>query len=149
MANIRRYDPFAEFGRMSVFDEPFDNLLRRWLRPVRVTGEAAPMDIAIDVTENDKDYTVRAEVPGVNKDDISVNIDGNQVSINAEVKREKEDKEGEKVLRSERYYGSMLRSFTLPGEVDQAKAEAKYANGVLELTLPKKAGAGVKKLEIH
>ena len=92
---------------------------------------------------------MKAEIPGVTKDDISVAIDGNQVSISAEVKKEKEEKEGEKVLHSERYYGSVYRSFTLPMDVDQSKSEAKYANGVLELTLPKKAGAAAKQLEIH
>ena len=64
---------------------------------------------------------MRAEVPGVNKDDIHVTIDGNQVTIAAEVKRESEQKEGERVLRSERYFGSVYRSFVLPVEIDQER----------------------------
>jgi HSP20 family protein len=148
MANLTRWDPFGEVTRFGLFDEPFDALMRRMFHPMRVK-DAQALDIAIDVSENDNSYIVKAEIPGVNKEDINVAIDGNQVSINAEVKKEKEEKEGEKVLRSERYYGSMYRSFTLPGEVDQAQAEAKYGNGVLELTLPKKTGAGAKKLEVH
>lgn len=107
------------------------------------------MTISVDVSENDKAYTVKAEIPGVSKDDSHVAIEGKQVSISAEVKKEKEEKEGEKVLHSERYYGSAYRSFTLPMDVDQSKADAKYVNGVLELTLPKKAGAAMKQLEIH
>jgi HSP20 family protein len=148
MANLMRWDPFTEFGAPSVWDDSMDRFMRRMLRPMRVKGEAA-IDIAIDVSESDNAYMVKAEVPGVKKEDIGVSIDGNQVAITAEIKQEHEEKKGEKVLRSERYYGSMHRSFTLPTDVDQTKADAKYTNGVLELVLPKKAGGGVKKLEVH
>ena len=122
--------------------------MNRFLRPRRALDVGA-LDIAVDVTENENTYTVKAEIPGVKKEDISVSIDGNLVSISAEIKREKEEKKGDKVLREERYYGAMSRSFTLPTDVDQAKAEAQYTNGVLSLTLPKKAGSQSKKLDIH
>ena len=148
MVNLTRWDPFGDVTRFGLFDQPCDNLVRRFFRSIPVRDETA-MTISVDVNESDKAYTVKAEIPGVSKDDISVAIDGNQVSISAEVKKEKEEKEGEKVLHSERYYGSVYRSFTLPMDVDQSKSEAKYANGVLELTLPKKAGAAAKQLEIH
>lgn len=148
MVNLTRWDPYGDVTRFGLFDQPFDNLVRRFFRSIPVRDETA-MTISVDVNESDKAYTVKAEIPGVSKDDISVAIDGNQVSISAEVKKEKEEKEGEKVLHSERYYGSVYRSFTLPMDVDQSKSEAKYANGVLELTLPKKAGAAAKQLEIH
>ena len=148
MVNLTRWDPFGDVTRFGLFDQPFDNLVRRFFRSIPVRDETA-MTISVDVNESDKAYTVKAEIPGVSKDDISVAIDGNQVSISAEVKKEKEEKEGEKVLHSERYYGSVYRSFTLPMDVDQSKSEAKYANCVLELTLPKKAGAAAKQLEIH
>ncbi len=148
MANLVRWDPFRDFGRMSLFDDTFEDVMKQFLRPSRWRGEEA-MSIAVDVSENEKSYTVKAEVPGVKKEDIKVSIDGNQVTISAEVKREKEAKEGEKVLRTERYYGAVYRSFTLPSDVEQAKAEAKYNDGVLELTLPKKAGSGAKQLEVH
>ena len=148
MVNLTRWDPSGDVTRFGLFDQPFDNLVRRFFRSIPVRDETA-MTISVDVNESDKAYTVKAEIPGVSKDDISVAIDGNQVSISAEVKKEKEEKEGEKVLHSERYYGSVYRSFTLPMDVDQSKSEAKYANGVLELTLPKKAGAAAKQLEIH
>ena len=94
-------------------------------------------------------YTVHAEIPGVKKDDIHVNIDGNQVAISAEVKNEKEVKDGEKLLRSERYYGSVSRAFSLEQDVDESAAQAKYNEGVLELTLPKKKTASARKLVIQ
>ena len=92
---------------------------------------------------------MRADIPGVKKEDIRVTIDGSQVAISAEVKNEKEIKDGEKVLRSERYYGKVSRAFTLNTEVDDEAAQAKYDNGVLELRLPKRATAKTKSLTIH
>ena len=103
----------------------------------------------MDVNEDDKAYTVRADIPGVKKEDTQVTIDGSQVAISAEVKNEKEIKDGEKVLRSERYYGKVSRAFTLNTEVDDSAAQAKYDNGVLELRLPKRATAKTKSLTIH
>jgi HSP20 family protein len=88
---------------------------------------------------------VKAEVPGVRKEDIHVAVEDDQVSITAEVKKETEEKKGETVLRSERYYGMQSRSFTLMHDVDQSKAEAKYQDGILELTLPKKSNGGAVK----
>ncbi|HUW28270.1 MAG TPA: Hsp20/alpha crystallin family protein [Sulfuriferula sp.] len=142
MANINRYDPF-DFAV-----EPFDDLFRGFFRPVR-PGNAAAVQIKMDVKEDDQGYTVHADVPGVKKEDIHVTIDGNQVSLTAETKRETQDKDGEKLLRSERYYGKSYRSFTLGSDIDDAAAEAKYHDGVLELRLPKKAAASAKRLEIH
>jgi HSP20 family protein len=92
---------------------------------------------------------VLAEIPGVKKEDIQVSVDGNQVAISAEVKRQKEEKQGEKTLRSERYYGKVYRSFALGQDVDQEKAQAKYENGVLELRLPKKAAASTRTLTVQ
>jgi len=143
MANITRYDPF------DVALEPFDDLFRGFFRPVRFEGQPQQMQIKMDVKENDKTYNVHAEIPGVKKEDIHVTIEGNQVSISAEVKKEKEEKEGEKVLRSERYYGKVYRSFTLGQDVDEATSTAKYNDGVLDLTLPKKATTSAKKLAIQ
>jgi HSP20 family protein len=148
MANLTRWDPLGEVTRFGLFDQPVDTLMRRFFRSVPMREEGA-MTISVDVSENDKAYTVKAEIPGVSKDAISVAIEGNRVSISAEVKKKKEEKEGEKVLHCERYYGSAFRSFTLPMDVDPSKSDAKYVNGVLELTLPKKAGAAAKQLEIH
>ncbi|MBI5436537.1 MAG: Hsp20/alpha crystallin family protein [Nitrosomonadales bacterium] len=140
MANLTRYNPA---------DDAFDDLFRGFfMRPVRIEGQPE-IQIKMDVKENDNAYTVHAEIPGVKKEDIHVTIDGNQVAISAEVKNEKEVKEGEKVLRSERYYGKVSRAFTVAQDVDEAAAQAKYNDGVLELTLPKKAAVKSKRLNIE
>ena len=142
MTNITRYDPFA-------LDDVFDDLFKGYfVKPMRYERGEPLAQFKMDVTEDDRSYTVHAELPGVNKDDIHVTIDGNQVAISAEVKKESQRKEGEKVLRSERYYGKVYRAFSLGGEVDEARATAKYADGVLDLTLPKKAATAAKKLTI-
>ena len=103
----------------------------------------------MDVTEDDGAYTVRAELPGVQKEDINVTIEGNQVAITAEVKHDQQDKQGEKVLRSERYFGKVYRAFGLAQDVDEASAQAKYNAGVLELRLPKKTVVSARKLAIQ
>lgn len=139
MANILRYNPS---------DETFDDLFRGFfMRPVRVEG-AHDVQMKLDVSEDSKAYTVHAEIPGVKKEDISVTIDGGQVAISAEVKSQKEVKEGERVIRSERTYGKVSRSFALAQEVDESTAEAKYNDGILTLTLPKLTTARSKSLTI-
>ncbi len=145
MANLTRYDPFNELTRFEPFGDDFFKGFM--LRPIFQGLETEPQ-IKLDVAEEDKAYTVKAEIPGVKKEDIHVSIDGNRVSISAETQQEKEEKQGKKVIRSERYYGKVSRSFSLDQDVDQGAAQAKYSDGVLELTLPKKAGAGVKHLTV-
>jgi HSP20 family protein len=146
MANLTRHDP-SSLARFDPFGD-IDDLFRGFfVRPALLEGQPQ-MQIKMDLKEDDKAYTVHADIPGVKKEDIQVSIDGNRVSISAESKIEKEEKEGEKVLRSERYSGKVARSFTLLHDVDEAQAQAKYSDGVLELTLPKKAGTATKKLEI-
>lgn len=140
MADITRYDPFGDI------DEFFKGF---FVRPMRFELEGAqPMRMRVDITRSDNAYTVRAEMPGVKKEDIEVTIDGNEVTVSGEVRKESEEKKGEEVIRSERYYGKISRSFTLPHEVDEAKASAKYSDGVLKLTLPVKAKATSKKLTV-
>ena len=107
-----------------------------------------PAQIKVDVKESDKAYTVHAEVPGVTKEDIHVSLDGNVVTLRAEVKQQDVQTRDEKVLRSERYFGAVSRSFQLPMDIDQSQAKAKYDNGVLTLTLPKKTGGGGQRLNI-
>ncbi|MEW5771422.1 MAG: Hsp20/alpha crystallin family protein [Pseudomonadota bacterium] len=144
MSNIVKREPFA-------INDLFDDLFKGfWVRPMRWPGEMAEMEsIRMDVKEDEKAYTVHAEMPGVKKEDIHISIEGETVSISAEVKKTSEEKEGEKVLRSERYYGKVSRSFNLGKPIDEAAAEAKFADGVLELVLPKKAGAVAKELTVH
>ncbi|MEO8305069.1 MAG: Hsp20/alpha crystallin family protein [Betaproteobacteria bacterium] len=139
MNTLTTYVPFADPG--------IDELFRGFFRPVR--AEKGAVAIRMDVAEIDNAYVVKAEIPGVGKDDIQVSIEGNQVTIGAEVKRESEAKDGERVLRSERYYGSVHRAFTLPVEVDETASNAKYENGVLELTLVKKPVSAGRKLTIQ
>jgi HSP20 family protein len=137
--------------RFNTLEDAYGNLLRGvpvWL-PNPETREPAPMQFRMDVTENDKEYQVLAELPGVKKEEISITIDGNEVAVSAEVKHEKDVKNGETVLRAERYYGKIERAFALAQEVDEATAEAKYNDGVLELTLPKKTVAPAKRLAVH
>ena len=135
------------------FDDAFDDLLRGFfVRPVGFEGtqkQAAPAQFRVEVTEGEQAYTIRAEIPGVKKEDININIDGDQVAISAEVKNEKDVKEGERVLRSERYYGKVYRAFALGQPVDENACAAKYADGILELTLPKKAATQAKRIEIQ
>lgn len=134
---------------LSLFDTGVPGVFKGMFPPMWVETDAAPPVMKVDVEEADDCYTVKADVPGVAKDDIRVEVEGNTVSIAAEVRREKmEEKEG-KVIRSERYTGAMTRAFTLPVEVDVSKAEAKYAEGVLTLTLPKHKGAPSHRLPIH
>jgi HSP20 family protein len=147
MRSLTRWNPLREAMRLDPFVD-LTPLWNEWRFPMMSEMEPAPT-IRMDIAENNGEYTVKAEIPGVNKEDIAVSIDGDVVSISAEVKREKEDKEGEKVLRSERYYGSVARSFALPTAVDMDNANAMYDDGVLTLTLPKAAGSKTTKLAVH
>jgi HSP20 family protein len=132
------------------FTTPFDSAFRRFFSPARFDTDVQTLDMRIDVSEKENAYIVKADIPGVRKEDINVRIDGNVVQIDAEVKHEKESKDnGGKVLRSERYYGTVSRTFSLGQDVDEAKADAKYVDGVLTLELPKKASAASKKLAVH
>jgi HSP20 family protein len=144
MANVTRFDPFND-----LVDDLFKGFL---VRPVayegRGDGGVALPRPKVDVAEKDNAYVVSAELPGVRKEDIHISIDGSQVTLEAEVKREKKD-EKDRELHVERVYGKIMRSFTLPQEVDESKAQAKFNNGVLELTLPKKQAAGRKEISIQ
>lgn len=135
-------------SKLTRFD-PLDDLFRGFLvRPVDMNTPANAPTIRMDVTEQPKTFVVHAELPGVKKDDIHVQVEGNQVSITAEVKQEKEVKDGDRVLRSERYFGQVSRTFQLAQDIDDSQAIAKFSDGVLELTLPKKAANSSKRLTI-
>jgi len=138
MTNITRYDPFNEF------DDVFKGL---FVRPMRFEiGQ--PTQLKMDLTRTDDTYSVKAEMPGVKKDDIHISVEGNQVTISGESSKEREEKKGEEVIRSERYYGKVSRSFTLPQEVDESKVVANYADGVLNLKLPVKARSAGRKISV-
>ncbi len=136
MNELTRYDPFDDFFRGF------------FVRPIEMGRGIEAPDMKVDVKEQDKAFVIHAEMPGIKKEDIHVTIDGPVVSISAERKEEKEEKEGGRVLRSERYFGKVSRSFNLGQDIDDGAATAKFTDGVLELTLPKKAQAQAKRLTI-
>lgn len=146
--NITRFDPFKELARSDPFRN-IDDFFRDFALAPSLRGLDVEPRIKMDVSETDQNYQIKAEIPGAKKEDIRVSVDGNQVSISAEIKEEKEVKEEGKVVRSERYFGQQSRVFTLAHEVEEDKAEAKYQDGILSLTLPKKAGGGTKQISIQ
>lgn len=142
MSNLRLLDPG--------FNDPFETALRRFFSPVMLDADVPALKMRLDVSEKDDAYTIKADIPGVKKEDINIRIDGNVIQIDAESKQEKETKgNGDKVLRSERYFGTVSRTLSLAQDVDDTKAQATYADGVLTLQLPKKASAAARKLAIQ
>ncbi len=130
--------------------DPLDDFFRGFfVRPVDFAGQADAPAVKIDVKEQGKAYLVHAEVPGVKKEDIQVAVDGVIVSISAERREERDVKEGERVLRSERYVGKVSRSFQLAQEIDESQVVARYTDGVLELTLPKKAATQARRITVQ
>jgi len=148
MATLTRWNPLRAVSRMDPlanFEDMFRDLSTRPLW--RELGATTP-DMRIDVTENDKAFLVNAEMPGIDKNDIAISVEGNQVSISAEVKRESKKKDNEMDVYTERYYGKVFRSFSLPAELESTKADAHYDNGILHLTLPKKHNGGARKITV-
>jgi len=139
MANITRYNPFEDF--FQDFGKGF------WLKPLPFPAETE-LKMKIDVKEDDKSFTVKADIPGVKKEDIQIDIEDDHISLRAEVKQEKEEKKDEKIVYSERAYGMVSRSFTLPVDVDAKAAKAEYKDGVLNLTLPKKGNGSAKRVAV-
>ena len=141
MASLTRFNPL---------EDTIDDLFRGFfVRPVSFEGSNTTVPFRVEIAEKDGAYVLRGELPGVKKDDINVSIDGDTVAITAEVKNEKDVKDGERVLRSERCYGKLYRAFTLGQPVDEDGAQARYADGVLELMLPKKAAVQAKRITIQ
>jgi HSP20 family protein len=137
-------------SRGSLFDDFFRDVSPGFfVKPLHGEPLPSPGQIKMDVKESDGGYTVSAEIPGVKKEDIHVTIEGSVVTVRAEVKQEDAQTQDDKVLRSERYFGSVSRGISLPQDIDQSQAKAKYDNGVLTLTLPKKQGNGSQKLRIE
>ena len=128
-----------------------DGLFDEFLRPgfARPARGPAPRRIRVDVKETPAAYVILAELPGVSKDAIAIDVEANEVAIATETPAAGEAKDGEKWLHVERQPGRSERRLALPIEVDAARAAAKLADGVLELTLPKKAPAGARKVEVH
>ncbi|MBP1202073.1 HSP20 family protein [Duganella sp. 1411] len=146
-SNLSRFNPVAA---LSLFEplRALDDLMRdsgmEWFWP----ATAGSGGIRLDVRETDQAFDVEAELPGLKKDDIKVAIDGRQVSLSAQAAAEQQQQR-DGMLWRERHAGQWYRSFTLPHEVDESQAQARYEDGVLRLTLPKKAGAGGTRLAIQ
>ncbi len=132
-------EPF--FGRL--FDQAFRDFFAASDSP-----DQALKKLSMDVTETDKGYLVHADLPGIEKDAVKIQIDGPRVTISAESKKEDEKTEGGKVIYRERSASQFYRSFELPAELDAATAEAKLENGVLTLTLPRKAQAVIQQIAV-
>lgn len=140
MANLTRFNPFRALTRFDPFPRELDEFFKSsW--PSLHGWDRMSEQFPIDVNEDEKSFKVRAEILGFAKDEISVSVVGDKVTINAESRKTKEEKKGEQVILCECYYGKQSRSFLLPQEVDAQEANAKYADGVLELVLPKKGGS--------
>ena len=149
MAHLNRRMNMVNLARVNVVDNTLDEMLRGFfVRPMNVEA-TAPVQLRIDVSETESGYTVLAEIPGVKKDDIQVAVDGNQIEISAEVRNGRALQDGEKVLRAERYCGKVHRAFALAHDIDDAATEARYVDGVLELKLPKKTSARLKRISIQ
>ena len=142
MSNLRVTDP--------TFGDSIESAFRRFLSPVTFDADTPELQIRLDVSEKENAYEIKADLPGFKKEDINIRVDGNVVQIDAEVNREKETRgNGGKVLRSERYWGNISRTFSLAQDVDDSKVVAKYTDGVLTLELPKKASAASKKIAVQ
>ena len=136
--------------RGSLFDDFFKDVAPGFfIKPLHGDALPAASQIRVDVKENEKKYSVHAEIPGVNKEEIQVSIEGNVVTLRAEIRQQDKQTEDEKVLRSERYYGAVSRSFQLLADIDETAAKARYENGVLLLTLPKKVSSAPQRLVVE
>ena len=131
------------------YSHSIDDLFAGFFRPLQEGARGAAQPIRIDVSEDTNAYRVAATLPGVKKEDIQVSVDQNEVTISAEVKRDATAREGERVLHSERFYGKTTRAFSVGQDLDEAGVQAKYADGVLSLVLPKKAPVSAKRVTIE
>lgn len=124
----------------------FDRFFEDWDMPslLSINAEWSP---AFDILENEKEYMITAELPGIDIKDVDITVSEGVLSVKGEKKQEKEDK-GEDYHRIERRYGSFHRSFRLPGKVETDKIDANYKDGLLKLTLPKAEGSQIKKIEV-
>lgn len=149
---LRNGFPVSRMFRAGSYDQPLERLMDSMLEGFLTPRESQGFTTAsprMNVIENDQGFVVQADIPGVAKEDIKLSVDSRRVSIEGEVKREMTPKEGENLLHSERVISKFSRSFTLPSEVDENRADAKLENGVLTLTLPKKEPAQPKKITVQ
>jgi len=140
---IRRFNPVREMVEMQrAMDRFFDETWRG------SNGDDFASTLALDVSENNESYAVNANLPGMNPDDIEVTFHDGVLTISGETQRE-EEREGERALVRERYYGKFTRSLRLPQPVDADNIASNYENGVLTLTLPKSAEAQPRRIAVN
>ena len=141
--NLVKWDPFVELEDVS---KQLNRIFNRFparneaSRELLTTADWAP---SVDITETDAAYLIKGEIPGVNKEDIKINIENGMLTMSGERKHEQEEK-NKKFHRIERSYGSFMRSFRLPDNVDEAAVKAEFKDGMLNVTLPKSAQAKAK-----
>jgi len=129
-----------------LFDDAFDRLFGLTAPPADTGAARSP---ALDVAESERQYTVKLDMPGVSRNDVKVSIDGRRVNVEAQVRKEDERKDGDRVVYRERTVSSYSRSFTLPAEIDQAESGAKFEDGVLTLTLAKRRASASAHLKVN
>ncbi len=137
--------------KWGIFSDDFDNLFEGFFRPMRRSPDQAAGDFtpAVDIVEEDSRYLVKADLPGVRKEDIDVSINNGVLTINAQTSYEKQETDKQaRVIRSERRRGKYVRSMQLGNAIDESGVEASYQDGVLELTLPKMQEAKPKKVSV-
>ena len=147
MTRLTRWEPFREFSPMQ---DRLNRLFRESYNPERPEEALTTTTLAppVDIYEDEHNFTLKIEVPGIDEKDIDVRIEGNTLAVHGERKLDKEEKE-ENFRRVERHYGSFTRSFTLPGSVDPGEVSADYDKGVLKIKLPKKAEAKTKQIKVN
>ena len=150
MNRLMRREDRTPLNRWGLWDDDFNRVFQGFLSPMRWVEEATGADLtpAMDVKERDDAYVIKTEMPGVNKDDVSITLENGVLTITGESKSEKEEKEGERVLRQERRYGKFVRSLRLGTQIDEKGVKASYKDGVLELILPKAEEVKPKKITV-
>lgn len=149
MRNLRRLDNWSDFGSLQdKINRMFDDTFRSLSISDREEMETGNWTPSVDVVENNDNYLVKADIPGVKKDDLKVDVKNGTLVIKGEKKQE-EKVEKDNYIRVERSYGNFIRSFTLPTNVDSSKINAKFTDGVLEITIPKKEEAKPKEVKIN
>jgi HSP20 family protein len=150
MSKLIRAEEHSPLRRFGLWDRDIDRVFEGFFQPVRWIDEATSEDLipAMDVVEHDNDFVVKTELPGVNKEDIQVTLENGVLTIGAETRSEKEEKQEGRVIRQERRYGRFVRSLRLGTQVDEKGVKANYKDGVLELTLPKAEAVKPKKISV-
>jgi HSP20 family protein len=147
---LMRREDRTPLNRWGFWDDDINRAFQGLLSPMRWVEEATGQDLtpAMDVKERDDAYVIKTEMPGVNKDDVSITLENGVLTISGETKSEKEEKEGERILRQERRYGKFVRSLRLGTQIDEKGVKASYKDGVLELILPKAEEVKPKKITV-